>query len=136
MQLTAWFMIIVATSAVAGDAPRMLADTGSAATLRVAAQSSAAPTAAPPDLRAFPAAPAPGELATVLLPQTEDAVSAFIQRLPPAVAGHQRSSAVRPTMAGAVVVGYGDDRRIPGVPNSFLRLQAIDLRKGDFFPPN
>jgi hypothetical protein len=39
-------------------------------------------------------------------------------------------------MLGAVVVGYGEDRRIADVPNPLLRLQMIDLRKGDFFPTN
>jgi hypothetical protein len=129
-------MIVFVASAVGGDAPRLLADTGSAATPPFAQQSSDTRTAPPPDLRAFPTAPAPGELATVPLPETERTVSALIQRLPPAVAGHQRVASDRPAIAGAVVVGYGEDRRIADVPNPFLRLQVIDLRKGDFFPTN
>jgi hypothetical protein len=136
MRSTVWLMIVFVASGVGGDAPRLLADTGSAATPPLAQQSSATRTAPPPDLRAFPTAPAPGELATVLLPETERTVSALIQRLPPAVAGHQRVVAVRPAISGAVVVGYGEDRRIADVPNPFLRLQVIDLRKGDFFPTN
>jgi hypothetical protein len=39
-------------------------------------------------------------------------------------------------MSGAIVVGYGEDRRIADAPNPLLRLQVIDLRKGDFFPTN
>jgi hypothetical protein len=128
-------MIVLVASGLGGGVARLLADTGSAATPPVA-QSPATTTAPPPDLQAFPAAPAPGELATVLLPETERTVSALIQRLPLAVAGHQQSSAVRPSISGAVVVGYGEDRRRPGITNPFLRLQVIDLRKGDFFPTN
>ena len=128
--------MIVFVTAVGGDIPRLLADPGTAATPLLAQSSSATRTAPPPDLRAFPTAPAPGELATVLLPDTERTVSALIQRLPPVVAGHQKVAAVRPAIAGAVVVGYGEDRRIADVPNSFLRLQVVDLRKGDFFPTN
>jgi hypothetical protein len=134
MGSTVWFMIVFVASGLGGGVPRLLADTGSAATPLVA-QSSATPTA-PPDLQAFPTAPAPGELSTVLLPETERTVSALIQRLPLAVAGHQQSSAVRPSISGAVAVGYGEDRRRPGITNPFLRLQVIDLRKGDFFPTN
>jgi len=134
MRSTLWFMIVFVASGLGGDVPRLLADTGSAAMPSVA-QSPATPTALP-DLQAFPTAPAPGELATVLLPETEPTVSALIQRLPLAVAGHQQSSAVRPSIPGAVVVGYGEDRRRPGITNPFLRLQVIDLRKGDFFPTN
>jgi len=136
MRSTVWLMIAFVASAVGGDAPRLLADAGSAATPPLAQQSSDTRTAPPPDLRAFPTAPAPGGLATVLLPETERTVSALIQRLPPAVAGHQRVASVRPAIAGAVVVGYGEDRRIADVPNPVLRLQVIDLRKGDFFPIN
>jgi hypothetical protein len=107
-----------------------------AATASFAEQSRDTPTAPPPDLRAFPTQPAPGELASVLLPATEATVSALIERLPPAVAGHQRSPAVRPAITGSVVVGYGEDRRIADVPSPVLRLQVIDLRNGDFFPTN
>jgi hypothetical protein len=39
-------------------------------------------------------------------------------------------------MRGAVVVGYGEDRQMAGALNYVLRLQVIDLRKGDFFPTN
>jgi len=136
MRSTVWLMIVFVASGVGGDAPRVLADTGSAATPPSARQSSDTRTAPPPDLRAFPTAPAPGELATVLLPETESAVSALIQRLPPAVAGHQRLVAVPPANAGAVVVGYGEDRRIADSPNPLLRLLVIDMRNGDFFPTN
>jgi hypothetical protein len=138
MRSTVWLMIVFVASGLGGDAPGLLADTGSTATPPLAQQSSTTRTAPPPDLRAFPTAPAPapGELATVLLPETERAVNTLIQQLPPAVAGHQRVGAVRPAMSGAVVVGYGEDRRIADVPNPFLRLQVIDLRKGDFFPTN
>src|SRR3954463_11953642 len=113
MRSTVWFLIAFVATGLGGDVPRLLADTGSATTPPVA-QSSATPTA-PPDLQAFPTAPAPGELATVLLPDTERTVSALIQRLPLAVAGHQQSSAVRPSISGAVAVGYGEDRRRPGI---------------------
>jgi hypothetical protein len=133
MRSTVWFLIVFVATGLGGDVPRLLADTGSATTPPVA-QSSATTTAPPPDLQAFPTAPAPGELATVLFPETERTVSALIQRLPLAVAGHQQSSAVRPSISGAVVVGYGEDRRRPGITNPFLRLQVIDLRRGDFFP--
>jgi hypothetical protein len=135
MRSTVWLMIAFVARGVVSDAPRLLADIRSAAT-PLPQQSSATQTAPPPDLRAFPTAPAPGELATVLFPETERTVSALIQRLPPAVAGYQRSIAVRPAIEGAVVVGYGEDRRIADVPNPFLRLQVIDLRKGGFFPTN
>jgi hypothetical protein len=136
MRSTVWSMIVFVASGVGGDPPRLLADICSAATPSVAQQSPATQTAPPPDLRAFPTAPAPGELATVPLPETEGAVSALIQRLPPAVAGHQRSIAVRPAIAGTVIVGYGEDRRIADIPNPLLRLRVIDLRKGGFFPTN
>jgi hypothetical protein len=135
MRSTVWFIIVCVATGVAGDVPRLLADTGCAATPPVA-QSSATTTAPPPDLQAFPTARAPGELATVVLPETERTVSALIQRLPPAVAGHQQSSAVRPSISGAVAVGYGEDRRRPGITNPFVRLQVIDLRRSDLFPTN
>lgn len=131
-----WLMIVLVASGGGGDAPRLLADTGSAATPPSAQQSPDTRTAPPPDLRAVPTAPAPGELATVLLPETEGAVSALIQRLPPAVAGHPRSSAVLAARPGAIVAGYGEDRQIADVGNFILRLMVIDLRKGDFFPTN
>lgn len=95
-----------------------------------------ASAAAPPDLRAMPPAAAPGELGSVVLPESARAVSALIARLPPAVAGHQRTVALRPGITGSVVVGYGEDRRRPDVPGAVLRLQVIDLRNGDFFPTN
>ena len=136
MRSTVWLMIVFVASGVGVDAPRLLADAGSAATAPLAQQPSATRTAPPPDLQAFPTAPAPGDLATVLLPDTERTVAALIQRLPPVVAGHQRVVAVQPSMPGAVVVGYGEDRRIADVPNPLLRLLVIDLRKADFFPTN
>jgi hypothetical protein len=135
MRSTVWFMTVFVASGFGGDVPRLPADTGSAATSPVA-QFSATTNAPPPDLQAFPTAPAPGELAAVLLPETERTVSALIQRLPLAVAGHQQSSAVRPSTSGALVVGYGEDRRRPWITNPFVRLQVIDLRRGDFFPTN
>src|SRR3954471_17231910 len=110
MRSTLWLMIVFVASGVGGDVPRALADTGSAATPPLVEQSSATAGAPPPDLRAFPTAPAPGELATVLLPDTEVTVSALLERLPAAVAGRQRVVAVRRAISGAVVVGYGEDR--------------------------
>jgi hypothetical protein len=135
MRSTVWLMVVFVASDVCGDAPRLLAGTGSAATPFLAQQSSATQTAPPPDLQAFPTAPAPGELATVLLPETERTVSALIQRLPSEVAGHQQLAA-QPAISGRVVVGYGEDRRLGDVPNPVLRLQVLDLRKGGFFPTN
>jgi hypothetical protein len=129
-------MIVFVTSGVDGGAPGLLAGTGSTATPPLAQQSPAARTAPLPDLRAFPRAPAPGELTTVLLPDTEHAVSALIERLPPAVAGHLRSPQFDLQLPERIVVGYGEDRRIADVPNPLLRFLVIDLRKGDFFPTN
>src|SRR5262245_18574118 len=80
MRSTVWLMIVFFASGVSGDARRLLADTGPPATPSLAQQSSATRTAPPPDLRAFPKAPAPGELATVRFPETERTVSALIQR--------------------------------------------------------
>ena len=136
MRLTMWLMVIFVASGVGGDAPRLLADAGPATITSLRQQPSATRTAPPPDLRAVPTAPAPGELATMVLPDTERAVSALIERLPPAVGGHHRSSQFDLRFPERVVVGYGEDRRIATVANPLLRLQVIDLRKNDFFPTN
>jgi hypothetical protein len=134
MRPTVWLIIVFVASGMGSDAPRLMAATGSA-TPPLAQQSSAAQTAPPPDLRSFPTAPAPGELASVLLPENERTLSDLIQRLPSEVAGHQQL-AVQPAIPGRVVVGYGEDRRLGDVPNPFLRFQVLDLRKGGFFPTN
>jgi hypothetical protein len=90
----------------------------------------------PPNLQGFPTAPAPNELATVTLPDTASAVTALFERLPAEVAGHTRSPQLDRISPERAVVGYGVDRRIPGVRAYVLWLQAIDLSRGDFFPRN
>jgi hypothetical protein len=134
MRSAAWLITALLAGRAGGDVPRALAGASPVGAAASAWQSPAAQTAPPPDLRAFPMAPAPADLATTVFPETADAISALIEWLPPAVAGHQRSPQLDLLRPERVVIGYGDDRRIPGVPNPYVRLQVIDLGVGDFFP--
>ena len=89
-----------------------------------------------PDLQGFPTRTAPNELATVALPSNFSDVTALFDRLPPEVAGHARSAQFDRVSPGRSTVGYGEDRRKAGIGNALLRIQAIDVARGDFFPPN
>ena len=132
MRSTAWLMSVFVASCA--SLPGHAADMFSAAA-PLLAQQSPVTAAPPPDLRAFPVAAAPGGLATVRLPDTEAALSALFERLPATVAGRPRV-ALRPGNSGAVAAGYGNEPRLGNEPNPSLRVQVIDLRKGDFFPTN
>ncbi len=90
----------------------------------------------PPDLQGFPASTAPNELATVALPNNFSDVTALFDRLPPEVADHTRSPQFDRISPERSTVGYGEERRIAGTKSPLLRIQAIDVARGDFFPPN
>jgi hypothetical protein len=90
----------------------------------------------PPDLQGFPTSTAPNELATVALPNNFSDVTTLFDRLPPEVAGHTRSPQFDRISPERSTVGYGEGRRIAGTGNARLRIQAIDVARGDFFPPN
>ena len=80
----------------------------------------------PPDLQGFPTSTAPNELATVALPNNFSDVTTLFDRLPPEVAGHTRSPQFDRISPERSTVGYG----------ARLRIQAIDVARGGFFPPN
>jgi hypothetical protein len=90
----------------------------------------------PPDLQGFPTGTAPNELATVALPNNFSDVTMLFDRLPPEVAGHTRSPQFDRISPERSTVGYGEARRIAGIENALLWIQAIDVARGDFFPPN
>jgi hypothetical protein len=90
----------------------------------------------PPDLQGFPTGTAPNELATVALPNNFSDVTALFDRLPPEVAGYTRSPQFDRISPERSTVGYGEGRRIAGIGNALLRIQAIDVARGGFFPPN
>ena len=136
MRSTLLFAIVLVLSIGGGDGPRALAGTDSAAAPQSTGPPSATQEVPPPDLQGFATAAAPDELATVPLPDTVSAVTALFERLPAEVAGHPRLPQVDRVLPERVSVGYGEDRRIAGVSESHLRLQAIDLSRGDFFPTN
>jgi hypothetical protein len=92
--------------------------------------------APPPDVQGFPTTTAPNELATVALPDNFSEVTALFDRLPSEVAGHTRSPQFDRISPERSTVGYGEDRRIASTGTALLRIQAIDLARGDFFPPN
>lgn len=94
-------------------------------------------TAPLPDLQGFPTAPAPSELATLALPDNVTEVTALFKRFPPEVAGHARSPQLDRIAPERSIVGYGKYPRVPEIPgNHLLRVQAVDLTSGDFFPTN
>ena len=90
----------------------------------------------PPDFQGFPTATAPNELAIVALPNNFSAVTTLFDRLPHEVAGHTRSPQFDRISPERSTVGYGEARRIAGIGSALLRIQAIDVARGDFFPPN
>jgi len=90
----------------------------------------------PPGLEGFPTSTAPNELATVALPNNFSDVTTLFDRLPPKVAGHTRSPQFDRISPERSTVGYGEERRIAGIGNALLRIQAIDVARGGFFPPN
>src|SRR5688500_14084865 len=98
--------------------------------------SSATQEVAPPDVRGFPATPAPDALGTAPLPDTASAVGALFERLPADVAGHARVPQFARIAVERASAGYGEDPRITGVRTPRLWLQAIDVSKEGFFPPN
>lgn len=164
MKPTILVAVILILNVVGHDRPMAFAQTmGTAAPQSIGTPSSThgeqtAPgsdsrTAPLPDLRGFPAAPAPFELATLVLPNNFTEVTALFERLPPKVAGHGRSAQLDRIAPERSIVGYGEDRRIgvmgrrlsgagsTSVPSArvgvpLLQIQAIDLTKGDFFPIN
>ena len=93
-------------------------------------------TAPTPDLQGFPTAPAPGELATVTLPDDFTEVAALFERLPPEIVGHTRAPQYTRVEPERAVTGYGEDRRTPNAGGPLLAIQSSDLTRGDFFPPN
>jgi hypothetical protein len=102
----------------------------------VAQSSGASQNVPPPDLQGFPAAQAPDGLAAVPLPDSISAVTAVFERLPNQVAGHTRAPQLDRMPPDRVLVGYGEDRRIGDIRTPLLRLQAVDIAKGDFYPTN
>ena len=71
-----------------------------------------------------------------MLPDTVSSVKALFERLPSEIAGHVRSPQFTRISPERVSAGYGQDPRVSGVITPLLWLQAIDLSRGDFFPPN
>jgi hypothetical protein len=134
MRSTVLFAVVLVLNIGSGDGPRALAGT--------AAPQSTVPQSATqevplPDLKGFPTAAAPDELASVPLPDTISAVTALFERLPAEVAGHTRSPQLDPITPERATVGYGEGPSSGGgVRNSLLWLQAMDLTKSDFFPTN
>ena len=136
MRSTVLFAVVLVLNIGGADGPRALAGTDSTAAPQSTGPQSATQEVPPPDLQGFPTAPAPDELATVALPDTISAVTAWFERLPAEVAGHTRTPQLDSITPERATVGYGVDRRIAGGIASLLWLQAIDLTKSDFFPKN
>ena len=133
---TVLLSIVLVLSLGPGDCPGALAGTDISAAPESSGPPSATQKVAPPDLRGFPTARAPGELGAITLPATDSAVKALFERLPSEVAGHVRSPQFDRISPGRARVGYGEDQRISGARTPLLWLQAIDLSRGDFFPAN
>jgi hypothetical protein len=91
----------------------------------------AAAQVATPDPTSLPEARAPFGLGGIALPGTPEEVEAVFGRLPPSVAGEQR----QPWLTGVdrVQVPYGGEAAGIGHP---MVLGAIDIARGDFFPPD
>jgi len=136
MGSTVLLAVVLVLNIGAGDGPIALTGTDSTAAPQSTGPPSAAQEIPPPDLQGFPTAPAPDELATVALPDTVSAVTALFEQLPAAVAGHTRLPQIDRVSPERLSVGYGEDRRISGGSTALLWLLAIDLTRGDFFPPN
>ena len=89
-----------------------------------------------PDLRGFRTAPAPAGLARVPLPDDFAEIRALFEQLPAEIAGLPRSPQLAPVTPAGANVGYGEEQRIPNFPGPVLAFGALDLSKGNFFPPN
>lgn len=87
--------------------------------------------ATPEATAALPAATAPFELGTVMLPDNEAGITALVARLPAAVAQQSRVPAPGYEETGRFIAAYGAVDRDFGSP---LTLQALNLATGDFFP--
>lgn len=89
-----------------------------------------------PDVSGVPEAAAPYGLATIAQPQTAEEIRAILERLPDAVAGYARTPQFDQISFDRIIVGYGEERRVNPDGTAQLRLQALDVTTGDFFPPN
>lgn len=83
-----------------------------------------------------PLADAPGDLASVDLPSSEDEIRALLARLPSEIAGYERTPQFDFTTFERIIIGYGEDARLNPSGAARLQIQAIDATSGDFFPPN
>ena len=83
-----------------------------------------------------PTAEAPGNLATVDWPDSEDSIRALLGRLPSEIAGYARTPRYDFTTFERIIIGYGEDTRVNPDGTARLQVQAIDATSGDFFPPN
>ncbi len=83
-----------------------------------------------------PLADAPGDLATVELPSSEDEIRELLARLPSEIAGYERTPQFDFTTFERIVIGYGEDTRLNPNGTALLQIQAIAATSGDFFPPN
>lgn len=82
--------------------------------------------AAVPDLSQVAQAAAPGELADLQLPESQQEVRDLMGRMPSRLAGLPQVG-----LPGVQEVGYGSGRFGPSI-----RLRATDLGRGEFFPSN
>lgn len=148
MKLTVLVAVVLILNVVGHDRPMAFAqtvgiaaphstDTPSATHREQATPGPDSRTVPLPDLQGFPAAPAPSELASLVLPDNFTEVTALFERLPPEVAGHARSPQLDRIAPDRSIVGYGKNPRVPAIPgNHLLRVQALNLTSGDFFPIN
>ena len=135
MKSIALVAVVLVLGGEHGATPVALARAESLHALQVSGPAQAVPL---PALQGVPAAPAPDALAVTQLPDTLSAVTAFIKRLPPEVAGHTRTPQFDHFSPERIVVGYGEAPPIGagGVVNPLLRILAFEIARGGFFPPN
>ena len=89
-----------------------------------------------PQVGDVPMADAPGNLASVDWPDSENAIRALLAQLPIEIAGYARTPQYDLTTFERILIGYGEDTRLNPDGTARLQLQAIDATSGDFFPPN
>lgn len=149
MKPTVLVAVVLILTIVGHDRPVAFAQTmGTAAPQSIGAPSSThgeqtvpgsdSRTAPLPDLQGFPAAPAPSELATLVLPDNFTQVTALFKRLPPEVAGHARLPEPYRMGPDSIIVEYGrgEPRKHPILRGPALAIRGRDLTSGDFFPTN
>ena len=89
-----------------------------------------------PQVGAVALVDAPGELAAVNWPDSEEDVRALLAQLPGEIDGYARTPQYDLTTFERILIGYGEDTRLNPDGTALLQIQAIDATSGDFFPPN